>query len=98
MVCVNTQTHTHHNRVFGLTFKHFVDIPTSACTFATARDSRNRARLYLISHGDGRVYYREGLSGRWSPERRQNFRSEVLRAYADSSITHFTTRHALHLN
>ena len=57
MVCINRNPR--------LTFTHIIDIPGSSCTIATAKDTQNRIKIYLITRTNGRIYERKGINSTW---------------------------------
>ena len=87
MVCINTNNQRTH-----IQFTHFVEIPTSNCIMATAREEGSRKlKVYLIHKESSDVYYRKGLSDAWFNERRQSVRELLSEALNNTSIPHYTT-------
>ena len=49
----------------GVTFDHTLEYVNDDITFAAARTSTGRSRLYLIYNHTGHVYHRNGRLNRW---------------------------------
>ena len=88
MVCINT-----HYPIIrqSIRFTHFVNIPSSHCTIATAREEHsNRARVFLITN-ERQVYFRSPLNDTWLEERRQSVYQLIETTLNDQRIPHYST-------
>lgn len=90
MVCIKS------NPYQNLIFEHFVDMPSVHCCIASARNPQtNRIELFLIEQDTKSVYHRDGRVGCWHHENQKWRHDEVLLAYIDRSIPHFTTKNPI---
>ncbi len=85
MVCINTN----HSKI---QFKHFVEVPSSGCVIGTAKDGRNRIKVFLIVNGSGPIYQRNGINNTWDElENEHSVRNLIQSAYLDENVPHYST-------
>ena len=84
-------------------FKHFVEVPSSACVIATAHDENRKLKLFLIANGSGTIYKRNAINNTWDQldsdsEYREIVRQLVKEGLNDSKIPRYTTNSLSTLN
>ena len=77
----------------GLRFHHIVS--THQGQIATARDSRNKIQVYLISNADGAIYKRNGLKDSWDPLEESTQRSLKALLAKSNRIARYETKYAV---